>query len=58
MNNHHSAVTTETFKNSPNLTEFYTVLSTNMDRKGVEFVSSMESQCIVTHPGVNSAQNR
>ena len=44
MNNHHFAVTTKTFANNPNLTEIFTVLSTNVDRKGVEFVSSMESK--------------
>jgi gamma-glutamyl hydrolase len=43
-NNHYFAVTTDTFKNNPKLTEFFTVLSTNLDKNGVEFVSTMESK--------------
>ena len=45
-NNHYFAVTTDTFKNNPKLTEFFTVLSTNMDRDGVEFVSTVESEIL------------
>ena len=34
--------THKTFYSTPKLSDFFTVLSTNKDRKGVEFVSSME----------------
>jgi gamma-glutamyl hydrolase len=68
-NNHHLAVTTETFKNNSKLTEFFTVLSTNMDRDGAEFASTVESKRypiygVQWHPekngfewGVNQANN-
>ena len=42
FNSHHWGVTTQTFNANPKLNQFFTVLSTNKDRKGVEFVSSME----------------
>ena len=38
----------QTFSSTPRLNEFFTVLSTNKDRKGVEFVSTMEGKYI-TH---------
>jgi gamma-glutamyl hydrolase len=44
MNYHSYGVTTETFKSNSKLTEFFRVLSTNVDRNGVEFVSSIESK--------------
>ena len=44
MNSHSYGVTMETFKNNPKLTEFFTVLSTNLDVNGVEFVSTVESE--------------
>jgi gamma-glutamyl hydrolase len=42
FNSHHWGVTTETFNSNQKLNQFFTVLSTNKDRKGVEFISSME----------------
>ena len=41
-NHHNWGVTVETFNSSPRLNSFYTVLSTSKDKKGIEFISSME----------------
>lgn len=59
MNNHQWSVTTETFSSTPRLNEFFTVLSTNKDRKGVEFVSTMEAKkyplyAVQWHPEKNN----
>lgn len=43
MNNHHYGIYTEHFKSTEALTSFYSLLSTNEDRQGVEFVSTMEA---------------
>lgn len=43
MNNHHYGVSPDSFKSMSSLTEFYTILSTNFDRKGYEFISSIEA---------------
>ena len=44
FNSHRWSVTMETFNSIPKLNQFFNVLSTNKDRKGVEFVSSMEGR--------------
>lgn len=44
FNNHKMAITVSTFNARPDLNQFYNVLSTNRDRGGLEFVSSMEAQ--------------
>lgn len=44
MNNHHDGVTPTSFAGSSPLSSRFTVLSTNVDRKGAEFISSMEGQ--------------
>lgn len=46
FNNHRFGVTLEMFKASPELDQFYTVLSTSEDRNGVEFVSSVEGETL------------
>mmetsp|Transcript_11220 Transcript_11220/g.20788 ORF Transcript_11220/g.20788 Transcript_11220/m.20788 type:complete len:321 (+) Transcript_11220:32-994(+) len=43
MNNHHYGIYTEHFKETEALTSFYDLLSTNEDRQGVEFVSTIEA---------------
>lgn len=43
MNNHFYSLFPGTYETNQQLSSFYNVLSTNRDRKGVEFVSSMES---------------
>lgn len=43
MNNHHYGIFTEHFFKTQSLTSFFDVLSTNKDRKGVEFVSTIEA---------------
>jgi gamma-glutamyl hydrolase len=43
MNNHHYGIYPDHFAATPALTDFYNVLSTNKDRKGVEFVSMIEA---------------
>lgn len=44
MNNHQMGVTPEDFAAAPALASRFTVLATNMDRVGKEFVSSMEGR--------------
>jgi gamma-glutamyl hydrolase len=43
MNNHEYGVFPDTIKTTPSLESFYSVLSTNRDRNGLEFVSTVES---------------
>ncbi len=43
MNNHHYGIYPSTFDATSSLKTFFNVLSTNVDRKGVEFISTMES---------------
>ena len=43
-NNHECGITPEHFANNAKLTAFYNVLSTNKDKKGVAFVSTMEAK--------------
>ncbi|XP_050393733.1 gamma-glutamyl hydrolase A [Patella vulgata] len=43
FNNHHYSMTSDTFYNTASLKSFYRVLSTNVDRKGVEFISTFEA---------------
>jgi gamma-glutamyl hydrolase len=43
MNNHHYGIWTESFKSNGELNGFFDVLSTNKDRAGHEFVSTIES---------------
>lgn len=43
MNNHHYGIYTQHFLETESLTSFYDLLSTNVDRQGVEFVSTMEA---------------
>jgi gamma-glutamyl hydrolase len=43
MNNHHYGIWTNHFYQTPALTSFFNVLSTNKDRKGREFISTMEA---------------
>mmetsp|Transcript_30787 Transcript_30787/g.80635 ORF Transcript_30787/g.80635 Transcript_30787/m.80635 type:complete len:313 (-) Transcript_30787:192-1130(-) len=44
LNNHQSGVTPESFSNDNGLSAFYSVLSTNLDRKGRNFVSTIEAK--------------
>ncbi|EGD76129.1 gamma-glutamyl hydrolase [Salpingoeca rosetta] len=44
MNNHEGGVTPITFANNANLTSFFNVISTNVDRKGNPFVSTIEGK--------------
>ena len=44
MNNHQAGVTPATFKENSKLNSFFDVLSTNVDRKGRAFVSTVESK--------------
>jgi len=44
MNNHVECVSPADFENNPYLPNFYDVLSVNYDRKGKEFISTMEGQ--------------
>ena len=43
-NFHDWSVTVESFNNNKNMTEFYNVLSTSLDRNGIEFVATMEGK--------------
>lgn len=43
MNNHHYGIYTQHFQSTPALTSFFSLLSTNKDRKGVEFISTVEA---------------
>ena len=42
FNNHAYGVTMDTFNSHPKLKQFYTVLSTSVDKSGKEFISSIE----------------
>eukprot|EP01092_Planopodium_desertum_P009580 TRINITY_DN4136_c0_g1_i1.p1 TRINITY_DN4136_c0_g1~~TRINITY_DN4136_c0_g1_i1.p1 ORF type:complete len:322 (-),score=47.02 TRINITY_DN4136_c0_g1_i1:31-996(-) len=44
MNFHHDAVTPATYSSTPSLNTFYDVLSTNLDRQGREFISTIEAK--------------
>lgn len=44
MNNHHYGIFPSHFEKTESLVTFFNVLSTNYDRKGVEFVSTIESK--------------
>lgn len=44
MNNHMYSLTPASFAASPLLVDFFNVLSTNFDRDGIEFVSTMEGK--------------
>lgn len=43
FNNHHFAITVNTFLSNLKLHNFFNILSTSKDRNGIEFVSSMEA---------------
>jgi gamma-glutamyl hydrolase len=43
MNNHHYGIWVDHFSSSPELSEFFNMLSTNKDRQGSEFVSMIEA---------------
>lgn len=43
MNNHHYGIYTEHFEKTDSLSSFFNVLSTNKDRKGDEFISTIEA---------------
>lgn len=43
MNNHHYGIFTDHFQSTESLTSFYNMLSTNDDRQGVNFVSTIEA---------------
>jgi len=43
-NNHFRGITPETFQKDKKLREFFQVVSTNKDRKGKEFISTMEAR--------------
>jgi len=43
MNNHHYGIWTEHFKTTSSVSSFFKVLSTNADRNGDEFISTMEA---------------
>jgi len=44
MNNHQAGVFPSVFRSNSKLSAFYNVLSTNRDRKGIEFVSTIEAK--------------
>lgn len=59
MNNHHVGISPQLFASTSSLQSFYSILSTNFDRKGKEFVSSMEANKypfygVQWHPEKNS----
>ncbi|EGZ26246.1 hypothetical protein PHYSODRAFT_359609 [Phytophthora sojae] len=59
MNNHEMGITPERFNQYSSLTDFYTVLATNVDRQGVEFISAFEAKeypvyAVQFHPEKNS----
>lgn len=43
-NFHDWSVTVKSFNNNENMTDFYDILSTSVDRNGIEFVSTMEGK--------------
>lgn len=43
LNNHHAGITTTTFSNNSKLKSFYRLMSTNFDRVGKQFISTIES---------------
>ncbi|KAJ7386771.1 hypothetical protein OS493_006796 [Desmophyllum pertusum] len=43
-NNHYRSITLETFQKDEKLKEFFQIVSTNKDRKGKTFISSMEAR--------------
>ncbi len=43
MNNHHYGIYTKHFQETEKLSSFYNLISTNVDRQGVEFVSTFEA---------------
>lgn len=47
VNLHHDVLTPQTFRDNKDLASFWRVLSTNVDRKGKAFVSTIEA---VKHP--------
>ncbi|XP_063304487.1 gamma-glutamyl hydrolase-like [Pelobates fuscus] len=60
-NFHHFGITPETFLANEKLSNFYRILSTNRDKKGMEFVSTMEARNfpiygVQWHPEVNRFQ--
>ncbi|XP_067857210.1 gamma-glutamyl hydrolase isoform X2 [Heptranchias perlo] len=60
-NFHHFSVNVQAFLGDEKLSKFYSILSTNNDRKGVEFVSTMEGirypfYGVQWHPEVNQFQ--
>ncbi|XP_056426895.1 gamma-glutamyl hydrolase-like [Hyla sarda] len=62
-NFHHFGITPETFHANEKLSAFYHILSTNYDRHGMEFVSTMEARDypiygVQWHPEVNRFQWR
>ena len=46
MNNHHYGIFSDHFYNTPDLTSMFNVLSTNRDRAGASFISSMEGKSL------------
>eukprot|EP01059_Diplonema_ambulator_P007838 TRINITY_DN17351_c0_g1_i1.p1 TRINITY_DN17351_c0_g1~~TRINITY_DN17351_c0_g1_i1.p1 ORF type:complete len:314 (+),score=55.03 TRINITY_DN17351_c0_g1_i1:73-1014(+) len=46
MNNHQQGISPDVFNKTPQLTSFFTMLSTNVDRKGVPFVSQVEAKTV------------
>ncbi|CAH0494004.1 unnamed protein product [Peronospora farinosa] len=59
MNNHKQGITLDRFSQYLSLTNFYTVLATNVDRQGVEFISAFEAKeypvyAVQFHPETNS----
>lgn len=60
-NNHHWSLTPMNFSDSSELKDFYRVISTNVDDKGVEFISTMEAYkypiyAVQWHPEKNMYQ--
>merc|ERR1711924_25010 len=43
MNNHHYGIFTEHFESTESLSDFFNMISTNNDRQGVNFVSTIEA---------------
>ncbi|DBA04646.1 TPA: hypothetical protein N0F65_012229 [Lagenidium giganteum] len=59
MNNHMQGIATEHFAKTQKLTDFYTVLSTNVDRNNREFISTIEAKkypifAVQFHPEKNN----
>ncbi|GLE07554.1 hypothetical protein PINS_up018107 [Pythium insidiosum] len=58
MNNHHQGITPTYFAKFEKLTSFYSVLSTNVDRQGREFISTIEGKKYPVYAVANSTPEK